>query len=111
MPNPDGNIENLKPYQSQWKSGPTKVIRVPVVIADELLEIAKTLDETGGSSGLKPDILADRKRLDSTASVQDSTNIEGTLKAILGDPMVTRGGRDRASCRRALNAFVMRLKQ
>lgn len=32
-------------WKAAWKHGATKTIRVPVALADRLLEIAKTLDE------------------------------------------------------------------
>ena len=35
-------------YPRKWKSGKTTVIRVPVVLADAVVEIAKHLDESGG---------------------------------------------------------------
>ena len=35
-------------YPKKWKSGKTTVIRVPVVLADTILELAKRIDETEG---------------------------------------------------------------
>ena len=39
----DGSLTHL--IQPKWKSGETKVIRVPVALADELLAIARQMDE------------------------------------------------------------------
>lgn len=38
----DGSLEHL--LKPKWKSGQTRTIRVPVVLADQLLEIAHKLD-------------------------------------------------------------------
>jgi hypothetical protein len=40
--------------QPVWKSGKTKVIRVPEVLADRVLEHAHKLDELGDSLDLEP---------------------------------------------------------
>jgi hypothetical protein len=44
MANPKGNVDTLKPYQAKWNSGTTRTIRVPVVLADQVLEYAHKLD-------------------------------------------------------------------
>jgi LytS/YehU family sensor histidine kinase len=44
MANPKGNTATLKPYQTKWNSGTTRTIRVPVVLADQVLEYAHKLD-------------------------------------------------------------------
>jgi hypothetical protein len=43
---PKYNTANLTPHQIQpkWKHGATKTIRVPVILADRILELAKALD-------------------------------------------------------------------
>jgi len=41
----DKRLNNLKPFKPKWKNTPTKAIRVPEKIADQLLEIAKRLDD------------------------------------------------------------------
>lgn len=45
MANPKGNEATLKKFQSKWHSGETRTIRVPVVLADQILEYAHNLDE------------------------------------------------------------------
>ena len=38
------NIENLKPFKSNWKNQPTKLIRIPENLADKILDYAHKLD-------------------------------------------------------------------
>jgi antitoxin component of MazEF toxin-antitoxin module len=44
MANPRGNESTLKKYQPTWKTGRTQTIRVPVALADQILEYARQLD-------------------------------------------------------------------
>jgi hypothetical protein len=85
------NVQNLTPWRSPWRNGQTKVIRVPTVFEREVLDYAR--------------------KLDAGEVVQDESSLEQFVKDVLSDPTVTRRGRDRGSCRRALEAFIMRLKQ
>ena len=43
--NGDKSLANLTSYQPKWKSGKTKTIRVPEAIAEQVLEIAHSIDE------------------------------------------------------------------
>lgn len=45
MPNPKGNLKTLRHYEGKWRLGKTKTIRVPIVIADDLLHLARLMDE------------------------------------------------------------------
>lgn len=45
MPNYNPNLDNLKSYQPKWKSGKTRTIRVPIAIAEQILEVARQLDK------------------------------------------------------------------
>ena len=45
MANPKGNEATLKKFQPKWHSGETRTIRVPIAIADQILEYAHNLDE------------------------------------------------------------------
>lgn len=45
MPNPNPNLDNLKSYKPKWKSGKTRTIRVPVAIAERVLEVAHQIDD------------------------------------------------------------------
>lgn len=58
MANPRGNIATLKPFSGSWNSGETKVIRVPIALADRVLAYARALDAGDVASdrnGLRPD--------------------------------------------------------
>ncbi len=46
MANPKGNPKTLKPYKPKWRSGKTQTIRVPIAIADKVLEAARLIDES-----------------------------------------------------------------
>lgn len=41
--------ESSTTYRSKWRSGVTRVIRVPEVLADQILEFARELDSGGGA--------------------------------------------------------------
>lgn len=45
MSNPNGNESSLAKFKPQWRNGITKTIRVPVILADKILEYARELDE------------------------------------------------------------------
>ena len=47
--------------QSVWKSGKTKVIRVPETLADRVLEYARALDENNDSLDLVPEPVTQSK--------------------------------------------------
>lgn len=44
MANPKGNVDNLKHYQAKWRSGPTRTIRIPIALTDQVLDFALRLD-------------------------------------------------------------------
>ncbi len=45
MSNPNGNKGSLVNFKPQWNNGTTKTIRVPIVIATQVLEYARELDK------------------------------------------------------------------
>jgi hypothetical protein len=46
MPNPKGNPATLtKKYEPKWKYGKTQTIRVPIALANEILDYAHQLDD------------------------------------------------------------------
>jgi hypothetical protein len=45
MTNLKGNEASLAKFKPQWRNGVTKTIRVPVILADKILEYARELDE------------------------------------------------------------------
>jgi hypothetical protein len=44
MRNPRPNTTGLQPYKPTWNSGQTRTIRVPISLADEILDYARQLD-------------------------------------------------------------------
>jgi hypothetical protein len=83
-----------------WKSGKTTVIRVPEVLAEELLRIAKLLDEggelpvTGSESELNIHVTGD--------SIID----EAALKEAVDIFLITIPPRDRRSAKKLLMKFI-----
>lgn len=45
MPNYKGNEATLTKYKPKWKSGETRTIRVPVALAEQILNYAHQIDE------------------------------------------------------------------
>ena len=47
MPNPKGHEDSIKDsrFKAAWQSGPTRTIRVPIVLADATLDYARQLDQ------------------------------------------------------------------
>lgn len=47
MPNPKGHQDSIKDsrFKAAWQSGPTRTIRVPIVLAEVTLEYARQLDQ------------------------------------------------------------------
>lgn len=99
-----GKLSNRGGYRenagrkSDWKHPATKTIRVPPEIADQVIEIAKQIDN--GSQIRFIDSATKSKKVDLDAIAQE----------LLSDPVVTRNGRDRGSVRRALEAMVSKLQ-
>jgi hypothetical protein len=46
MPNPKGHEDSIKDsrFKAAWQSGPTRTIRVPITLAENILEYARKLD-------------------------------------------------------------------
>ncbi len=44
MSNPKGNEASLKKFKPKWQSGETRTIRVPIILADQILIYAHKLD-------------------------------------------------------------------
>lgn len=40
----DASLANLKHYEGKWKHGQTRTIRVPIALADQVLAVARQLD-------------------------------------------------------------------
>lgn len=46
MANPKGNESSLKKFKPKWRSGETQTIRVPIILAKQILNYAHKLDES-----------------------------------------------------------------
>ena len=53
MANPKGNEVSLVKYKPKWQSGKTQTIRVPMAIANLVLEGAREIDTNGNQSLLE----------------------------------------------------------
>jgi hypothetical protein len=85
----DASLANLKHYEGKWKHGQTRTIRVPIVLADRVLALARQLDsgESLDTSDL-PDAATllnqlKAKRKKSTASLADVQEILDMLGSLL----------------------------
>lgn len=63
----DGSLNHL--LKPKWKSGKTQTIRVPVIIANQLVEVAHKLDE-GKLIDLTQDKATDEQRLKATVLLE-----------------------------------------
>lgn len=71
----DGSLAHL--LQPKWKSGQTRTIRVPKVLADQLLDIAHHLDEVGSI-----DLTQDKKSGETSPSVDLTQDIKAELEQL-----------------------------
>lgn len=87
-------------WASAWKSGKTTVIRVPEVLSEELLQIARVLDE-GGTLSVTDD---------SEGRVTDDRAAEGkTLRERAGEFLMTIPPRERKEAKRVIDRFLKSL--
>lgn len=49
MPNKHGHPETLTSFTGKWRNGATKTIRVPIVLAEQVIALARELDESSQS--------------------------------------------------------------
>ena len=80
MANPKGNPETLKSFKPKWRSGKTQTIRVPIAIADQVLEAAKLIDEDQGLSTDTSGRNLDRIRAIATEAFEIKSNSGGAIK-------------------------------
>lgn len=92
MTNPKGNVATLKSYQPAWNSGATKTVRVPIVLADKVIEYARSLD-TSDSDNFTNHSRVTTERVKQAIEI---LNHAVTLKA-------NAGGAIKAEIRRALD--------
>lgn len=100
-----GKLSNRGGYRekagrkSGWKHPATKSIRVPPEIADQVVDIAKQID-----NGLRIGFI-------DSATESNETDLETIAHKILNDPTVTRNGKDRGAVKRTLEAIMKRLSE
>lgn len=82
MPNPNPKLENLKSYKPKWQSGKTRTIRVPIAIADRVLEVAHQIDE-GSFSDTSESIDKERAKEILTDGLAIASNKGGEIKTYL----------------------------
>ena len=80
MANPKGNEATLVKYKPKWQSGKTKTIRVPIAIADRVLQAAEMIDRNQSLS------------TDTNESSFDRDDVRMLLEAMLAAPS-NKGGR------------------
>jgi regulator of replication initiation timing len=70
MPNPKGHEDSIKDsrFKAAWRSGPTRTIRVPIVLADATLEYAHKLDQGFEPRDTEGDIISPEKRVNTIQS-------------------------------------------
>jgi hypothetical protein len=102
-----GKLSNRGGYRenagrkSDWKHPATKTIRVPPEIADQVIDIAKQIDNAEMIGGI--DLITE-----SNKSIFEP-DLDAIVQEVLSDPVVTRNGKDRGAVKRALEAMVKRL--
>ena len=84
MPNPNPKLENLKSYKPKWQSGKTRTIRVPIAIADRILEVAHQIDE-GSFSDTSESIDKERAKEILTDGLAIASNKGGEIKTYLAE--------------------------
>ena len=99
-----GKLSNRGGYRenagrkSDWKHPATKSIRVPPEIANQVIDIAKQLD-----NGFRIKVI-------DSASESKELDLDAIVQELLSDTSVTRNGKDRGSVRRALETMANRLR-
>lgn len=77
MSNPKGNEATLKKFKPKWYNGTTQTIRVPITLADQILEYAHKLDE----SPSQVNEVSNGSHFDATASQRN--NLDETLTQVI----------------------------
>lgn len=90
MPNPNPKLENLKSYQPKWQSGKTRTIRVPVAIADQVLEIAHQIDEGKFTDTSEFSFINESKKLKKGNISDTSESSHYTIKKILLEALAVK---------------------
>ena len=91
MSNSSSKLDNLTPFKSKWKSGKTKLYRLPEAIAPQVLEYAHKIDAGITVTSNKADDL-------------DWLFIQDVLRGALRLP-ANKGGAIKAQIRKALEVL------
>lgn len=89
MSNPNPNRDNLKSFKPTWKHTPTRTIRVPVELADNILDYARDLD--AGATSDSPDTseieryLTEIENLSGKGALNKAKALASKCKELLGD--------------------------
>lgn len=78
---------------SPWRHSQTQLVRIPEVLVTQVLEYARKLDAGEDSE-----------------SEQYQIDLVAIADQVLSDPSVTRNGKDTGAARRAVTAFIERLR-
>ena len=91
MSNSNSKLDNLTPFKPKWKSGKTKLYRLPEAIAPQVLEYAHKIDEGVTVTSDKLDVL-------------DWLFVQDVLRGALTLP-ANKGGAIKAQIRKALEVL------
>lgn len=106
-------------FKPKWKSGKTTVIRVPEALADEVLAVARRIDEgdavtlssdgvTAETERLREQIKEYQEKLDNSTVTQSS---KADLEKIRDRVLLTHSPKDRRKLKSALDQFISQLGQ
>jgi hypothetical protein len=86
MPNPKGHEDSIKDsrFKAAWQSGPTRTIRVPIVLTEVTLEYARQLDQSiePRDTMVQLDSLTDSKVDNMVSEPRDTAKIQAELESI-----------------------------
>lgn len=77
MSNPKGNEATLKKFKPKWYNGTTQTIRVPIALADRILEYAQKLDEAPSQ------VNEGNNGSNSNATASQQSNLDETLTQVI----------------------------
>lgn len=89
MPNPNGNIATLHHFKSPWNNPKTRTIRVPIVLATEVLEYARRID-ANPKDCISPDTAMLTTDRDLQARLKDAVQVLDDMVATSASATLTR---------------------
>ena len=79
MANHNPDISNLKSYKPKWISGKTQTIRVPIAIAEKVLEVAHRIDNQKFSD--TSDIINNQAQISKSELIETANKILNQKKS------------------------------